>query len=174
VRLIMRAYSFGYTKNSYNIQIYFIIVILSYSNYIQWGFYWKPLVSTLTLLFLLSRKRLEVFCAQSLPFVRKKRSFYSMAARLRLSERRKRRKKGGGREIKYTPRTNLPKSSQQVERNNTTVVLSIKKAIPKIPPESHHTTNPIQNNTKICRGPVTRNSMCYISSISHPPNGEGT
>jgi len=33
-------------------------------------------------------------------FAKKQRSCYSMAARLRLSERRKRRKKGGGREIK--------------------------------------------------------------------------
>ena len=91
---------FGYTKDSYYIQIYFLIVILSYSNYIQWGFYWKNLVSTLTLLFLLSRKTLEEFRAQSLQICKEVTKLLLYAARLRLGERRKRREKGWGRETK--------------------------------------------------------------------------
>ena len=91
---------FGYTKDSYYIQTYFLIVILSYSNYIQWGFYWKNLVSTLTLLFLLSRKTLEVFRAQSLQICEEVTKLLLYAARLRLGERRKRREKGWGRETK--------------------------------------------------------------------------
>ena len=77
-------------------KIYFLIVILSYSNYIQWGFYWKKLVSTLALLFLLSRERLEVFRAQPLQICKEVTKLLLYGSKTTTQRAKKEKEKGWG------------------------------------------------------------------------------